>query len=142
MSDTSIYMPDKVKSYEKEQEYNNDMNTVMDIYKKWKGYEDGKKEEDVAKMFLPLASTTDLVLSGNFQALYEFLQLRNCKRAEREIHELSLELTRLLKGLVPEIFGELDCKGKEFGICPESFGSCGKYPTKKECKVVKVGEGK
>ncbi len=113
-------------------EYIRDMNNIMDIYKKWKRYEKDEKEIDVAKLFLPLASTTDLVVSGNYQALYEFLQLRNCVRAELEIRELSNTMTNILKEVMPEIFSDLGCKGDEYGICPESHGCCGKYPTKKE----------
>ena len=86
--------------------------------------------EDIAKLLLPLASTTDLVLSGNYQALYEFCSLRNCTRVEAEIRELSLQLTKILKEIMPEIFGDLGCKGDELGYCPETIGSCGKYPQK------------
>lgn len=107
-------------------DYCRDMNTIMNIYIKWKELENNQKEVDVAKMFLPLASYTDIVLSGNYQALYEFLQLRNCVRAENEIQALSKELTKILADKIPEIFSKLDCKGKELGYCPE-YKTCGKY---------------
>jgi thymidylate synthase (FAD) len=124
MSDTNFYIPDI--------EYEADLKKIMVIYKKWKDYEGNEKEVDVAKQFLPLASTTDLVVSGNYQALYEFCQLRNCVRAESEIRELSLAITKTLKKIIPEIFDNLGCKGDEYKICPENHGSCGKYPIKKE----------
>ena len=103
----------------------------MSIYKKWKDYEGKRKEVDVAKLFLPLASTTDLVVSGNYQALYEVLQLRNCVRTEVEFRQLSLELTKILKEIMPEIFSDLDCRGAELGYCPE-HKTCGKHPKKGE----------
>lgn len=133
MQGADIYVPNKiVKNTDDYNQYLYDMGTIMKIYSKWKNeYEGDEKEVDVAKLFLPLASTTDLVVSANYQGWYEFLQLRNCVRSEEEIRKLSLELTKILKGLIPEIFGELDCRGKQYGICPE-FKSCGKYPTKKE----------
>lgn len=138
MQGSDIYVPDKItKNTDDYHQYVHDMEKIMQIYSKWKNeYEGDEKEVDVAKQFLPLASTTDLVLSGNYQALYEFLQLRNCTRTEVEFRKLSLELTKILKELVPEIFGELDCRGKQYGICPEAK-SCGKYPTKSERTVTR-----
>jgi thymidylate synthase (FAD) len=112
-------------------EYIFDMEKMMDIYKKWKFYEGNQKEVDVAKLFLPLASTTDLVMSGNYQALYEFLQLRNCVRSEGEIRQLSLEITKIMKEVLPEIFGELGCRGDELKMCTE-FNACGKYSRREE----------
>lgn len=113
------------------EDYKSDMTLIMQIYRKWKNKEKGQKEVDVAKMFLPLASNTDIVLSGNYQALYEFLQLRNCERAETEIKHLSKQITKILTDTIPEIFADLDCKGKELRYCPE-FKTCGKYKKKGE----------
>lgn len=132
MSDTDTYIPENnLKKLnqnieEIKKEYIFDMNKIMDIYKKWKLYESNIKEVDVAKLFLPLASTTDLVMSGNYQALYEFLQLRNCVRSEIEIRELSLKITKIMKEILPEIFDKLGCRGDEYKICKE-FNACGKY---------------
>lgn len=111
-------------------EYAEDYEKIMDIYRKWKDKEGNEKELDVAKQFLPLASTTDLVVSGNYQALYDMLQLRNCVRTEKEYRKLSLELTRILKEIMPEIFNTLGCKGDEYKICPETYSPCGKYQIK------------
>lgn len=132
MTDANVYVPNKIIIDEdKYDEYIEDMGKIMQTYSKWKSYEGDEKEVDVAKLFLPLASTTDLVLSGNYQALYEMLQLRNCTRVEGEFRQLSLELTKILKEIMPEIFGNLGCRGDELGYCPE-HKSCGKYPTKGE----------
>lgn len=130
MNGSDIYVPNEVYKQNRYDEYVSDMGHIMQTYSKWKDYEGEKKEADMAKMFLPLASTTDLVLSGNYQALYEFLSLRNCTRAEEEIRKLSLTLTRELKKVMPEIFKNLGCRGDDFGYCPETHGSCGKHPTK------------
>lgn len=132
MSNADIVIPNMVECDESLQyEYEKDMKKIMDIYKKWKEYEGNQKEVDVAKLFLPLASTTDLIMSGNYQALYEFCQIRNCNRAEAEIRNVSLEITKILKDIIPEIFKKLGCKGDEYKICPE-HASCGKYPKKEE----------
>nr|DAO15144.1 MAG TPA: Thymidylate synthase complementing protein [Caudoviricetes sp.] len=130
MSNVGFYVTEKaLEKMGRRDEYVEDMENVMGLYHKWKIYEGGEKEVDVAKLFLPLSSYTDIVVSGNYQALYEFLQLRNCVRAEGEINNLSLKLTNILKECIPEIFAELDCRGKELGYCPE-FKTCGKYPKK------------
>ena len=65
------------------------------------------------------------------QALYEFCQIRNCNRAEAEIRNVSLEITKILKDIIPEIFKKLGCNGDEYKICPE-HASCGKYPKKEK----------
>ena len=131
MNDADVVIPKSLENGGIEQfDYMNDMELIMGIYAKWKGYENATGQDDIAKLFLPLASTTDLVLSGNYQALYEFLQLRNCTRTEVEFRKLSLELTKILKELIPEIFGDLGCRGDELGYCPELYNSCKKHPQK------------
>ena len=132
MQGSDIYIPDKIaKNTDDYNQYIHDMGKIMQIYSKWKNeYEGDEKEVDIAKQFLPLASTTDLVVSANYQGWHEFLELRNCVRSEEEIRKLSLKLSEILKELIPEIFGELDCRGKQHGICPEAK-SCGKYPNRK-----------
>lgn len=129
--DTTFFMPEWIEKseYEHDEMFHNDFNKVMEFYDKWRRIEKGYGKEDTAKLFLPLMSTTDLVMSGNIQAMYEFLMLRNCVRASEEIRKMSQTLTQLLSeqdGLVGMIFSDLDCKGKEFGYCPE-HESCGKY---------------
>lgn len=131
MSGADIYVPDKIKNnIELYNEYIEDMSCGLKNYTKWKKYEEDNELEDVAKLFLPLAITTDLVVSGNYQALYEFLQLRNCIRTEEEFRKLSLKLTKILRLLVPEIFKNLGCRGDEYKICPELYNPCEKYPVK------------
>jgi len=129
--DTTFFMPEWIESseYDHDEMFERDFNKVMELYDKWRRIEKGYGKEDTAKLFLPLMSTTDLVMSGNIQAMYEFLMLRNCVRASEEIRKMSQTLTQLLSeqnGLVGMIFSDLDCKGKEFGYCPE-HESCGKY---------------
>ena len=127
--DTTFFMPEWVDEAGLGADFEKDFSHVLETYSKWQRIEKEAKKEDTAKLFLPLMSTTDLVMSGNIQAMYEFLMLRNCVRASEEIRKMSQTLTQLLSeqdGLVGMIFNDLDCKGKEFGYCPE-HESCGKY---------------
>lgn len=137
MRNVEVYIPDKMINKRtfgevKLSEYMSDMDKIMNIYSKWKAYEEdtGVKELDIAKQFLPLASTTDLIISANYQAWYEFLELRNCVRTEKELRKISLIITKELSKVLPEIFSGLDCRAKETNICNE-FKPCGKYPSKK-----------
>lgn len=93
--------------------------------------DDYTKEEanEIAKLIIPLGSTVDIVLSGNYQSLFEMLQLRLCMRSEWEIRRLAVEIKSLCRGVMPIIFDELDCRGKELGYCPE-HECCGKYPNR------------
>lgn len=133
MSERECVIPPFVKEEDIE-DYKKDCDRIMGIYQAWNTYEEYSKTErqEISKMFLLKASTVDLVVSGNYQALYEFLELRNCIRSEWEINDLARQMTELLKGVMPQIFNNLGCRGDEYRICPESHGCCGKYPTKKE----------
>jgi thymidylate synthase (FAD) len=111
-------------------EYVKDYNTIMDIVRKWENKDilTDYEKKHTAKLFLPKNSTLDLIVSGNYQGLYEFLQLRNCVRAEWEIKELSKKIGDILEDKMPVIFNDIGCRGDEWGICPEE-NSCGKYPS-------------
>jgi len=127
-TDTKMFMPAWVEDGLLDL-MSDDFDTIMDIYTKWQKIEQENGQEDTAKLFLPLMSTTDLIMSANIQAMYEFLMLRNCVRASEEIRIMSHAITEILskeEGLIGDIFSQLDCKGKEYGYCPE-HKSCGKY---------------
>ena len=132
MSEVETVVPPFISSIDRF-EFNDDYEKIMSIYRKWANrevYSRGHRQE-LAKLMLPLGSTTDLVLSGNYQALYEFLQLRLCVRAEWEIRELAKQLAALLIEVMPVIFEGLGCRGDELGYCPEGHGSCGMYAGKR-----------
>ena len=140
MADVEIVVPPFISMADRF-EFNDDYEKIMKIYRKWakrEGYSRGQRQE-LAKLMLPLGSTTDLVLSGNYQALYEFLQLRLCVRAEWEIRELANLVRVKLTEAMPIIFEGLGCKGDELGYCPEVHGACVKYTVnRKIANVEKV----
>jgi len=65
----------------------------------------GMKKED-ARMVLPNAATTQLVVTGNFQSWLDFINLRTNKAAQWEIREVALEIERQLSEQCPNVFGE------------------------------------
>lgn len=131
MTDAKGYKPSQIeRNSALLKEYDEDYKTMMTLYKKWLQHEKTHKLKDVAKLWLPSNIEVDLIVSGNYQGIYEALQLRNCTRTEENFRTLSREMTLILKDVVPEIFGDLGCRGDTYGICPEATGRCGKHPSK------------
>ena len=65
--------------------------------------EKGVTKESAAYL-LPQGSSTNLVVSGNFRAWYEYLGKRECARAMPEHRELANEIHSILRKEAPEIF--------------------------------------
>lgn len=63
----------------------------------------GVKKED-ARYVLPNAATTQLYVTGNFQAWKDFINLRSGKEVQWEIREVAHEIHRQLKGIAPNVF--------------------------------------
>jgi thymidylate synthase (FAD) len=106
MSEQKFVVPPFIKDDGDWEEYVDDAQEIMDIYKKWECKEGYERDERrlIAKLFLPKCSTVDLVLSGNHQAMYEMLEHRVCDRAEWEIREVAEEILRQCKIILPEIY--------------------------------------
>ena len=133
--DNANYIP--YLNSELSDEYRKDMAEMEELYLKWKQLEKENKLEDIAKLLLPLAKTTSVIVSGNYQAWEEFLKLRLCVRAEREIRELSNLIVAAITSSQDcnietfGIFDSIDCQAKDRGFCIEKE-TCGKYPKKGE----------
>ena len=65
----------------------------------WKGtpFED-------AAYYLPQGIETNIVVTGNFRAWFEYLPKRMCKRAMPEHRQLALAIHEILKKEAPEVF--------------------------------------
>ena len=65
----------------------------------------GVKKED-ARFVLPEATTTELIVTGNFQAWLDFIKLRADKHAQWEIREVAKTINNILaKELDNQLFG-------------------------------------
>ena len=62
----------------------------------------GVRKED-ARYILPNAATTQLYVTGNFQAWKDFLKNRTDKAAQWEIREVALEIEKQLNNIAPNI---------------------------------------
>ena len=74
-------------------EYYNHMQACKDYYSRL--LSKGVKKED-ARFVLPEATTTELIVTGNFQAWLDFINLRADKHAQWEIREVSKTINNIL----------------------------------------------
>ena len=75
----------------------------LELYKEL--IENGTKKED-ARFVLPEATTTELIVTGNFQAWLDFINLRADKHAQWEIREVAKTINNILaKELDNQLFG-------------------------------------
>ena len=82
-----------------------------------------------ARMVLPNASVTSMVLTMNARELLHFFSLRCCTRAQWEIRNLSNDMVKLVKPVAPNLFIKAGATCVQLGYCPENKFSCGKAPT-------------
>lgn len=61
------------------------------------------KKED-ARFILPQSCTTSMVVTGNFQAWLNFINLRADKHAQKEIRSVAVEINNQLADIAPSIF--------------------------------------
>ena len=76
----------------------------------WKIYEDMVKEgipKEDARMILPLATHTRLLMTANFRQLRHMIKLRTDKGAQWEIQELMGKVRDILIEQAPFVFGDL-----------------------------------
>ena len=86
----------------------------------------GVPSED-ARFLLPNAAASQLVVSGNARAWYEFLTLRTCNMAQWEIREMSFHVLRILKREDPVLFKDAGATCVR-GYCNEPEGpKCPRY---------------
>lgn len=88
----------------------------------------GIPKED-ARMILPNASETSMVLTMNARELLHFFSLRCCSRAQWEIRAVANEMLRLVRDVAPNLFRKAGASCERLGYCPEGKMSCGKFPT-------------
>jgi thymidylate synthase (FAD) len=81
-----------------------------------------------ARYVLPNACTTKLVATMNARSLYNFFNLRSCRRAQWEIQQLAWEMLKQVKAVAPAVFSAAgpDCWGPHG--CGEGEMSCGEPP--------------
>lgn len=101
-------------------------------------------EADIAKedarMVLPNAAATSMVVTMNARELLHFFSLRCCTRAQWEIRSLANEMVKIVKKIAPNLFNKAGAACVQLGYCPEAKFSCGRAPTLD--KILEVYNGR
>ncbi len=87
----------------------------------------GVDQED-ARYILPMGTQTRLVMTMNVRSLYNFFNLRCCRRAQSEIRELANLMLAEVKKIAPGLFEKAGAPCEATGYCPEGKFSCGRFP--------------
>lgn len=84
-----------------------------------------KKANEDARMVLPNACCTSIIVTMNIRSLFNFFKHRCCNRAQWEIRDVADEMLRQCMEVAPNIFKYAgpDCVTK--GKCSEGKMSCG-----------------
>lgn len=87
-----------------------------------------KKANEDARMVLPNACQTSIIVTMNVRSLFNFFKHRCCNRAQWEIRELAMEMWHICMGVAPNIFKYAGPECITKSKCPEGKMSCGKPP--------------
>lgn len=90
----------------------------------------GVEQED-ARYILPMGTQTRLVMTMNVRSLYNFFNLRCCRRAQSEIRHLADLMLAEVKKTAPGLFEKAGAPCEATGFCPEGKFSCGRYPAQR-----------
>lgn len=87
-----------------------------------------KKANEDARMVLPNACCTSIIVTMNIRSLFNFFKHRCCNRAQWEIRAVANEMFRQCMSVAPNIFKYAgpDCITK--GKCSEGKMTCGQRP--------------
>ena len=118
--------PPSIKNSSVEKIFDDALNQCKKIYDELT--DAGIKKED-ARMILPNAAKTSMVVTMNARELLHFFNLRCCNRAQWEIRELANEMVKIVKKIAPNLFDKAGAICVKLGYCPEGKFSCGKTPT-------------
>lgn len=133
-SDIEIYYGEDIDGNEVTQSIKEEYESLMyDIAQFYEfAVSNGIPKED-ARMVLPNACTTNLVITANARELLHFFGLRCCTRAQKEIRTLANSMLYLCQQVEPDIFEDAGPNCVQLGYCPEDK-SCGMMKTLIEIK--------
>lgn len=91
-----------------------------------------KVANEDARMVLPNACCTSIIVTMNIRSLFNFFNHRCCNRAQWEIRTVAEEMYKLCVSVAPTIFKHAGPSCVVKGNCPEGKMSCGKIHKMKE----------
>ena len=100
--------------------------TLMDLINDWYGQAlQSKVEPEDARMVLPNACCTSIIVTMNVRTLLNFFKHRDCNRAQWEIRAVAREMMKICKEIAPRLFSKAGASCRH-GKCNEGSMSCGK----------------
>ena len=111
-------------------EYTKLMSSIWQTYNQLAAWSIPKED---ARMVLPNACETKILVTMNARALYHFFNLRCCTRAQWEIREMADQMLKILQKDFPILFKHAGASCVN-GFCPEGDKSCGRAPTLDELR--------
>lgn len=87
-----------------------------------------KKANEDARMVLPNACCTSIIVTMNIRSLFNFFKHRCCNRAQWEIRAVATEMWHQCMDVAPTIFKYSGPECITKGKCPEGKMTCGKRP--------------
>ena len=122
MAEAEYVIPESIKNSSLLPQYREHLESVQKMYKELT--DSGIPEED-ARFIQPQSLATKLVVSMSGLALMQFLEKRECTRAQWEIRKMATEMHKLAKEVSPVVFDNAGPTCKTQGICWEGKRSCG-----------------
>ena len=112
------------------------METTKQLYFRMQEYIIGKgkskeRANEQARNVLPLGVHTNCTIGFTIEGLIHYMNVRLCKRAEKEHQDLARAIRNAVLDLLPELKDSLVPQCEALLYCPESRG-CGRYPNKTE----------
>lgn len=95
----SYIVPESI-NFEDISEFEDDMETIRKMYKKW----NEKISNQDARFVLPNATSTHLTISANFREFRHIFNLRCDSKAQWEIRDLSIRMLKILDQFAPTVF--------------------------------------
>lgn len=117
----SYVFPQSIIDAGMERIYESLMLQIEEIYKDLKAA--GVPNED-ARMVLPNACTTSIIVTMNVRTLLNFFKHRDCNRAQWEIRDVSREMMSICQEIAPRLFKYAGASCR-YGKCSEGSMSCG-----------------
>lgn len=113
--------PEDINENENEDKFFRDfMKHSKEVYSKL--IDKGVKPED-ARMVLPNACETKIIVTMNARELLHFFKLRCCKRAQKEIREVAFMMKNICRKVAPNVFQYAGPNCLK-GYCTEGEKSC------------------
>lgn len=98
--------------------------TLMDLINDWYGQAlQSKVEPEDARMVLPNACCTSIIVTMNVRTLLNFFKHRDCNRAQWEIRAVAREMMKICKDIAPRLFSRAGASCR-YGKCSEGSMSC------------------